>query len=340
MEDDMHLSSFPTGDQVLLDNLNVDKLPRLDAQAILKLAVIFFTLDEQERQERSEKDRLAILEKETLEDDYRQRLETLQDYYKQLQEDYEDIDEIERCRLKRARNLALAVGSSVSTQQSVQRRMWIRLRSQAWWEKCNHPAFPVAEFHMHTEKNRGRTAYSITLQGTVDTKGSLTDVCIGWPGSMTDERVLENSALYQRGTSGSLQGCWVAGDRSFPLLNWLLVPYAAENISWAQQTFNEKVEEALKVAKDAFGRLKGRWKFLQKRTEVKLQDLPAVLGACCVLHNICEQRNEGFSPDLAIEVFDDLTPVENATWPMHALQSRDAIAQSLLQQVQLSAAFL
>eukprot|EP00897_Mesotaenium_endlicherianum_P007836 jgi/Mesen1/7080/ME000369S06404 len=260
MEKDMHPSSFSTGDQVLLDNLNVEKYPRLDAQAILQLAVICFTLDEQESQERSEKDRLAILEKETLEDDYRQRLEILQDYYKQLQDDYEDIDAIERCRLKRARNLALAVGSSVSTQQSVQRRMWIRLRSQAW----------------HTEKNRRRTAYSITLQGTVDTKGSFTDVCIGWPGSMTDERVLQNSALYQRGTSGSLQGCWVAGDSSFPLLDWLLVPYATENISWAQQTFNEKVEEALK----------------------------------------------------------------NATWPMHALQSRDAIAQSLLHQVQLSAAFL
>ena len=31
---------------------------------------------------------------------------------------------------------------------------------------------------------------------------------------------------------------------------------------------------------------------MQKRTEAKLQDLPVVLGAGCVLHNICEKRKD------------------------------------------------
>nr|BAD29379.1 hypothetical protein [Oryza sativa Japonica Group] len=42
--------------------------------------------------------------------------------------------------------------------------------------------------------------------------------------------------------------------------------------------------------------LKARWACLQKRTEVKLQDLPVVLGTCCVLHNICETRGEELEP--------------------------------------------
>ena len=36
-----------------------------------------------------------------------------------------------------------------------------------------------------------------------------------------------------------------------------------------------------------------------KNAELKLKDLPVVL------HNICEQRNEGFDPELAFELVDD-----------------------------------
>ena len=32
--------------------------------------------------------------------------------------------------------------------------------------------------------------------------------------------------------------------------------------------------------------------FAEEDYEVKLQELPAVLGACCVFHNICEMRND------------------------------------------------
>jgi predicted secreted protein len=44
---------------------------------------------------------------------------------------------------------------------------------------------------------------------------------------------------------------------------------------------------------------------VQKRTEVKLQDLPVVLGACCVLHNICETRGEELEPELRYELVDE-----------------------------------
>ncbi len=42
---------------------------------------------------------------------------------------------------------AAALGAAVSTQQSVQRRLWVKNRSQAWWAQCNHPGFPDNEFH-------------------------------------------------------------------------------------------------------------------------------------------------------------------------------------------------
>jgi len=168
------------------------------------------------------------------------------------------------------------------------------------------PKANVAAYYnrRHTERNQ-KTSYSITVQGVVDAAGAFTDVCIGWPGSMSDADVLERSALYaQRGAAGRLQGQWVVGGAGYPLMDWLLVPYYPR-MTWAQQVFNERVDGVRAVARDAFQRLKARWGCLQKRAEVKLQDLPVVLGACCVLHNICERAGDAIDPENAFRIFDD-----------------------------------
>lgn len=147
---------------------------------------------------------------------------------------------------------------------------------------------------------------------------------------MTDDQVLEKSALFERANRGLLNDLWVVGSSGFPLLDWILVPFSHQNLTWTQHAFNEKVEDVQRVAKDAFMRLKGRWSCLQKRTEVKLQDLPVVLGACCVLHNICEMRGEELSPELRFDLFDDEIVPENIVRSMSALQARDQIAHKLL----------
>ena len=174
------------------------------------------------------------------------------------------------------------------------------------------PKVSVASYFnkRHTERNQ-KTSYSITVQGVVDPKGVFTDICVGWPGSMTDDKVLEQSALYQRANRGLLKDVWVVGNAGFPLMDWVLVPYTRQNLTWTQHALNEKVGEVQNIAKEAFMRLKARWRCLQKRTEVKLQDLPILLGACCVLHNICEIRDEGMSPELRFELFDDEVVPEN-----------------------------
>ncbi|KAK5770174.1 hypothetical protein PVK06_046324 [Gossypium arboreum] len=177
----------------------------------------------------------------------------------------------------------------------------------------------------HTERNQ-KPSYSITVQGVVDQKGIFTDVCIGWPGSMPDDQVLEKSALFQRG----LKDVWIVGNSGYPLMDWVLVPYTHQNLTWAQHGFNEKMGAVQNVAKEAFARLKGRWSCLQRRTEVKLQELPMVLGACCVLHNICETNNEDMDPELQFELFDDETIAENNLRSSNAVLARDNIAHNLL----------
>ncbi|KAH7851707.1 hypothetical protein Vadar_015618 [Vaccinium darrowii] len=100
---------------------------------------------------------------------------------------------------------------------------------------------------------------------------------------------------------------------------------------WLDGVFNPRVGRVQRVAKEAFRRLKGRWRCLKEITEVKLQDLPLVLGACCVLHNICEMRNEVMDPaDAIFEIFDNKIAPENRVTSVVAMQARDQIAYRLL----------
>ncbi|KAL0327463.1 UNVERIFIED_CONTAM: hypothetical protein Sangu_1824300 [Sesamum angustifolium] len=156
----------------------------------------------------------------------------------------------------------------------------------------------------HTERNQ-KTSYSITVQGVVDPKGVFTDVCIGYPGSMPDDQVLEKSTLFQRANAGFYNGVWIVGGSGHPLMDWV-------------------------AAKESFARLKTRWGCLQKRTEVKLQDLPVVLGACCVLHNICEMRNEDVDALMKFELIDDEMVPEVGLRSANAMKARDTIAHNLL----------
>ncbi|CAN4096485.1 unnamed protein product [Withania somnifera] len=191
----------------------------------------------------------------------------------------------------------------------------------------------------HTERNQ-KPSYSVTIQGVVDCNGIFTDLCIGWPGSMTDDEVLEKSALHERANRGNLNGIYVVGSSGFPLTDWILVPFTHKNLTWTQHAFNEKVNDVQKVAKEAFMRLKARWSCLQKRTEVKIQDLPVILGACCVLHNICEMRGELLSQELRFDLFDDEVLPENVVRSTNAMQARDQIAHKLLHHNHLGTNFL
>lgn len=203
------------------------------------------------------------------------------------------------------------------------------------------PKISVAAYFnkRHTERNQ-KTSYSITVQGVVDPKGVFTDVCIGWPGSMPDDQVLEKSALYQRASQGLLKNVWIVGGSGYPLMDWALVPYTQQHLTWTQHAFNEKIGDLQGIAKEAFARLKGRWSCLQRRTEVKLQDLPVVLGACCVLHNICEMRNEAMDPELNFVLIDDDMIPEVPLRSANAMKARDAIAHNLLHHNHAGTSFL
>ena len=117
--------------------------------------------------------------------------------------------------------------------------------------------------------------HSVIMQGLVNHLGQFTNVYVGWPGRVHDARVLVNSFLYQQGQAGSLFPDWtkmiagvevplvILGGPAYPLLPWLMKAFR-------------------------------RWRCLLKRLDVSVRDVPELVSACCVLHNICEVHGESF----------------------------------------------
>ena len=79
----------------------------------------------------------------------------------------------------------------------------------------------------------------------------------------------------------------------------------------------------MRVVDKAFSRLKGRWQILLKRNEHKIAFIPDIVTTCCILHNICEQRNEPFNMDLVDGLDDGPTP----STPL--IQQEDSSAENI-----------
>ena len=140
--------------------------------------------------------------------------------------------------------------------------------------------------------------YSIIMQAVVDFRGLFMDVNIGWPGKVHDARVFANSSFFKKGSNGTLFPNWkhtignvdvpllILGDPAYPLL---MKPYL-ENVHTTpqEQNFNHRQSRARMVVENAFGRLKGRWRCLLKRNDSHISNVPYIVGACVVLHNMCE----------------------------------------------------
>ena len=152
--------------------------------------------------------------------------------------------------------------------------------------------------------------HSVIMQGTVDHQGLFIDVYIGWPGRVHDARVFANSSLYQRGQNKGLLPDWteqiagrtipliLLGDPAYPLLPWLMKAFPDNgNLTQQQKTFNYRLSKARVVVEHAYGRLKGRWRCLLKRLDVSVCDVPELVTACCILHNVCEVHGEAFNEE-------------------------------------------
>lgn len=151
----------------------------------------------------------------------------------------------------------------------------------------------------------GRGWHAVVLQAAVDARGCFWDIEVSRPGLG-----LRGSALYRRAQRGGLcpappaqlggvtVPAYLLGRPGDPLLPWLLRPFGGAEASRRQgrRRFNAGAAAARAAAAGALGRLRGRWRCLQKRNDTDLAFLPTLLAACCLLHNVCQARGDPCPP--------------------------------------------
>ena len=173
------------------------------------------------------------------------------------------------------------------------------------------PVKPPAMNHTCYYNRKGW--YSIVLQAIVDHNYLFTDVYVGWPGSVHDARVLANSSVYEKRNDGKLLcgpvqdgiRLFLVGDSAYPLRPWLMKPFPHSGALSAQKKlYNYRICRGRVVVEIAFGRLKARWRRLSKQNDMSVDNVPTVVCACCILHNICQIHKENFND----EWLDDVDP--------------------------------
>ena len=75
-------------------------------------------------------------------------------------------------------------------------------------------------------------------------------------------------------------------------------PYAVTpHTTSTQKNFNYRQSRARMVVENAFGRLKGRWRCLLKWMDFALENVPNIVAACIILHNLCEMYGDHFQSE-------------------------------------------
>ncbi|XP_052180863.1 protein ANTAGONIST OF LIKE HETEROCHROMATIN PROTEIN 1 isoform X2 [Diospyros lotus] len=177
------------------------------------------------------------------------------------------------------------------------------------------------QFQIEGEALGGNGA--LLVQALVDSEGRFLDVSAGWPSSMKPEAILHQSKLFSgieesrellngpafELSAGNSIPQYILGDYCFPLLPWLLTPYAksdSDNV-WnsSEMAFNSVHSRGMELVGMAFGQLRGRWKLLSKRwKEQCLESFPFVIVTCCLLHNFLIKCSEAL-PEENLEYLGD-----------------------------------
>jgi len=156
--------------------------------------------------------------------------------------------------------------------------------------------------------------YSIAMQAVVDSQGLFLDIDVGWPGSVHDARIWQNSP-YLRFMNELMDDLhtqypderWVVlGDSAYPLSVWLMKPYAIENDA-ERLSFNTALAKARVAVEHAFGRLKQRWRRLKLLDAAYVDSAVQWIHACVILHNFCEMRGDELEREELDRAYDSVT---------------------------------
>ena len=78
----------------------------------------------------------------------------------------------------------------------------------------------------------------------------------------------------------------------------------------------------------AFGCLEARWRRLLKQNDMRVDNVPHVVAACCILHNIREIHGDTFDDEWLQDTSEDLSPPKQQTAARN--ESGDGVRNALM----------
>ena len=101
----------------------------------------------------------------------------------------------------------------------------------------------------------------------------------------------------------------MVGDAAYPLRPYLIKGFQGR-LTPAQRDFNVRLNKARVVVEQAFGRLKCRWRRVLKSSEHYAKNVPKIVLAATVLHNLAESEGDPINQSwlAAVNAADGIAP--------------------------------
>lgn len=153
---------------------------------------------------------------------------------------------------------------------------------------CSHVGILKPNRHGDEYVNR-KGKPTINVQATCDATEKFTSVDASWPGSVHDSRIWKNSqvCLLLRNKANAV----LIGDDGYGIEPCLMTPFNNPTPG-AELSFNKLLKKERVTIERCFGQLKRRFPILLYTCRVKLENVPKVITACVVLHNVAKALND------------------------------------------------
>ncbi|KAG5143726.1 hypothetical protein JHK82_019421 [Glycine max] len=146
-----------------------------------------------------------------------------------------------------------------------------------------------------TTTNDKVSVSQVAAQIVVDSSSRILTIAAGFLGHKSDSQILQASTLYNDIQQGTLLNApcnqFLIGDSEYPLLPWLMVPYANPAPASAEENFNSAHEIMRLPALRAAASLRN-WGVLSRPVCEELKTAVAYIGACSILHNSLLMRED------------------------------------------------
>ncbi|GAB6021507.1 hypothetical protein CHUAL_014132 [Chamberlinius hualienensis] len=183
-----------------------------------------------------------------------------------------------------------------------------------------HIKIIAPKLHPESYINR-KKFHAICLQAVCDSRMLFTDCYIGERGSVHNACVFKRSDLSEQMKHKAHimfpNNSHIIGDAAYPLMENLMVPFKnTAALSDQEIHYNKVISSTRSIIKCAFSLLKRRLRKLCLLEMTDIKQMPIVIFACCIIHNLCilqgddpsdlsADESESYSDDCDIDAEDD-----------------------------------